>query len=316
MRDGDEDTKAAREAAEDESGCHGADGSGGSPAAERGSGGGLQLHLRSVCAAVLFGQRGWRSTRKCCSGCCWQGICTGSSPRGGWRKRSTPTSRTSGSAGWIEQTRRRMRRWIWTGRRLGRSPSTGTGRITGAAEWPGGCRARRTRRAASRAGRESRKAFITANTGRWTAGATSTSTSNLPTSTTSFRFLKSPTKSRCGWESCRSPWDWTRDATAQESPICWKRRESRASSAAGGTPIGRIAMANAASDAPLLRRLHLPGSEASLLEDRHPRWECQYSATAKPVKPVRDGQRALERVWREGGWRDMSGRMLRTKSLP
>ena len=153
MRDGDEDTKAAREAAEDESGCHGADGSGGSPAAERGSGGGLQLHLRSVCAAVLFGQRGWRSTRRCCSECCWQGICTGSSPRGGWRKRSTPTSRTSGSAGWIEQTRRRMRRWIWTGRRLGRSPSTGTGRITGAAERPGGCRARRTRRAASRAGR-------------------------------------------------------------------------------------------------------------------------------------------------------------------
>ena len=67
---------------------------------------------------------------------------------------------------------------------------------------------------------------------------------------------------------------------------------------------------------PLLRRLHLPGAEASLLEDRHSRWECQYSATAKPVKPVRDGQRALERVWREGGWRDMSGRMLWTRSLP
>ena len=165
-------------------------------------------------------------------------------------------------------------------------------------------------------GQQSRKAFITANTGRWTAGATSTSTSNLPTSTTSLRFLKSPTKSRCGWESCRSPWDWTRDATAQESPICWKRRESRASSAAGGTPTGRKATANAASDAPLLRCLHLPGAQASLLEDRHPRWECQYSATAKLAKPVRDGQRALERVWREGGWRDMSGRMLRTRSLP
>ena len=128
---------------------------------------------------------------------------------------------------------------------------------------------------------QSRKAFITANTGRWTAGATSSSTSSPPTSTTSLRFLKSPTKSRCGWESCRSPWDWTRDATAQESPICWRRRESRASSAAGGTPTGRIAMANAASDAPLLRCLHLPGAEASLLEDRHPRWECQYSCDSK-----------------------------------
>ena len=121
---GDEGAKAAREAAEDESGCHGADGAGGSPAAEGGPGGGLQLHLRSVCAAVLFGQRGWRSTRRCCSGCCWQGICTGSSPRHGWRKRSTPTSRTSGSAGWIEQTRYRTRR------RSARTGGAGSGTTT------------------------------------------------------------------------------------------------------------------------------------------------------------------------------------------
>ena len=34
------------------------------------------------------------------------------------------------------------------------------------------------------------------------------------------------------------------------------------------------------------------------------------------AKPIRDGQRALVRVWREGWWRDMPGRMLWTTSLP
>ena len=55
-------------------------------------------------------------------------------------------------------------------------------------------------------------------------------------------------------------------------------------------------------------------------EQRHLYWKTatrEGNANTRAIaKPIRDGQRALVRVWREGWWRDMPGRMLWTTSLP
>ena len=55
--------------------------------------------IYDLCAPLYCADNGRPpSTRRYCFGCCWWGICTGSSPRRGWRKRSTTTSPTSGFA--------------------------------------------------------------------------------------------------------------------------------------------------------------------------------------------------------------------------
>ena len=57
---------------------------------------------------------------------------------------------------------------------------------------------------------------------------------------------------------------------------------------------------------PLLRRLHLPGAEASLLEDRHPRWECQYSCDSKtyPRRTACFGASMARRRVERHAWQD------------
>ena len=58
--------------------------------------------IYDLCAPLYCADNGRPAIdRRYCSGCCWWGTCTGSSPRRGWRKRSTTISPTSGFADWI-----------------------------------------------------------------------------------------------------------------------------------------------------------------------------------------------------------------------
>ena len=58
--------------------------------------------IYDLCAPLYCADNGRSAVvRKYCFEFCWWGICTGSSPRRGRKKRSTATSRTNGFADWI-----------------------------------------------------------------------------------------------------------------------------------------------------------------------------------------------------------------------